>query len=113
MAGPIRVGIIAYFKIAKSWNKEKKVAAAMGKISPGKPDADNIIKIVLDGLNKVAYEDDQQVVLVACKKVFIGPDELDGVYVLVQGNERFNLTPESELPGLDGLDIPGLLENRR
>ena len=27
-----------------------------------KPDADNIAKIVLDSLNKIAYEDDKQVV---------------------------------------------------
>ena len=27
-----------------------------------KPDADNVLKIVMDGLNGVAYEDDKQVV---------------------------------------------------
>ena len=27
-----------------------------------KPDADNVAKIVLDSLNKIAYEDDKQVV---------------------------------------------------
>ena len=34
-----------------------------GRILPTKrPDADNVAKIVLDGLNKVAWEDDTQVV---------------------------------------------------
>ena len=34
-----------------------------------KPDADNIVKVVLDALNKVAYRDDAQVVeLVAIKR---------------------------------------------
>lgn len=54
--------IWAYQKPPK---KSKKVVEDMlnGKILPTKkPDADNIAKIILDGLNKVAWEDDTQVV---------------------------------------------------
>lgn len=39
-----------------------------------KPDADNILKAVLDALNGVAYEDDRQVVEVLCIKKYIGGD---------------------------------------
>lgn len=34
-----------------------------------KPDADNILKLVLDALNGVAYDDDKQVVRVICAKM--------------------------------------------
>ena len=35
-----------------------------------KPDADNIIKVVLDALNGLAWEDDRQVTAVSCSKVY-------------------------------------------
>lgn len=35
-----------------------------------KPDVDNIAKIILDGLNGVAYEDDKQVVSLSIDKVY-------------------------------------------
>ena len=65
---PVRVTIKAYFKPPK---KSKKVVEDMlnGKILPTKkPDADNIVKIILDGLNGVAWVDDTQVVDVMITK---------------------------------------------
>ena len=59
---PVRVTIKAFLKPPK---KSKKVVEDMlnGYILPTKkPDADNIAKIILDGLNHVAWEDDTQVV---------------------------------------------------
>lgn len=35
-----------------------------------KPDIDNIIKIILDGLNGVMFDDDKQVVNVSATKVY-------------------------------------------
>lgn len=60
---PVRVTIRAYHKPPKG--KSKKVVEDMmnGHILPTKkPDADNVAKIVLDALNKVAWQDDTQVV---------------------------------------------------
>lgn len=65
---PVRVTIKAFFKPPK---KSKKVVEDMldGKILPTKkPDVDNIAKIILDGLNGVAWEDDTQVVDVMITK---------------------------------------------
>ena len=59
---PVKVTIKAYHKPPK---KSKKVVEDMlnGRILPTKrPDADNVAKIILDGLNKVAWEDDTQVI---------------------------------------------------
>lgn len=81
--GRVMVVIEAVFPIPKSWTRAKKAAAMAGKIPPGKPDIDNILKVVLDGLNDVAYEDDKQVVLTQCKKVYADTTRPAGLYVHV------------------------------
>lgn len=35
-----------------------------------KPDIDNITKIVLDGLNGIAYKDDNQITKIEVKKIY-------------------------------------------
>ena len=74
----VAVNIIAHYPIPKSWSKKKQAAAMENDIYPTtKPDADNIIKIVLDALNGVAYYDDKQVICVSCKKkYYAGPGSL-------------------------------------
>lgn len=63
LEGAIRARIIAYYKVPKSYSKKRVQAIREGKEYPKKkPDADNIGKIILDSLNKIAYEDDSQVV---------------------------------------------------
>lgn len=60
---PLDVRILAYYDIPKS--KSKKMQKKMEEyiVRPTKkPDADNIIKVVLDALNNVAYHDDTQIV---------------------------------------------------
>lgn len=66
MNGDIKVEIIAHFKISKANTKKIKPLTNCTK----KPDIDNIVKVVLDGLNKVAYEDDKQVIEVKALKVW-------------------------------------------
>jgi len=58
---PCQMIIKAQFEIPKSWTKAKKAAAEANEILPGKPDIDNIAKIVLDSFNGVVFEDDAQV----------------------------------------------------
>lgn len=68
--GPLKVFITVYFKIPKSYTKKQREAIKAGELYPTKkPDADNIAKIILDSLNKVAYKDDTQVIeLVVIKR---------------------------------------------
>ena len=42
-----------------------------------KPDIDNIVKVVADALNGVAYKDDTQIVFVAAKKAYSAEEGLD------------------------------------
>ena len=63
LQGAIRARIEIYYSVPKSYSKRKIEARKDGIDYPmKKPDADNIAKIVLDSLNKIAYEDDKQVV---------------------------------------------------
>ena len=58
---PLEISIIALFSIPKSVGKKLKNSMLTGDILPTKkPDSDNIIKIILDALNGVAYWDDSQ-----------------------------------------------------
>lgn len=58
--GPVRVTVRATFEPAKSWSK-KKTAEHLNRPHTQKPDGDNIIKAILDGMNRIAYADDAQV----------------------------------------------------
>lgn len=64
---PLEISIIALFSSPKSIDKKLKNSMLTGDILPTKkPDSDNIIKIILDALNCVAYRDDSQI----CKVYF-------------------------------------------
>lgn len=110
--GAVMVVIEAVFSIPKSWTRAKKAEAMAGKLPPGKPDIDNILKVVLDGLNCVAYEDDKQVVLTQCKKVYADTTRPAGLQVHVfqmDNAKRILLTRE----GLSMIDTTGSLLSRQ
>lgn len=68
-AGTVSVFIEAVFPFPSGWSKAKKQQANSGIIQPtGKPDLDNIAKVVLDALNGIAYTDDSKVVELQIKK---------------------------------------------
>lgn len=68
---PVMVDILAFFPIPKRANKPLRQQMERGEIFPTvKPDCDNIIKIVCDALNGLAYRDDSQVVAVTCQKKY-------------------------------------------
>ena len=68
---PVKVRIIAHHAIPKSFSKKKQAEALNGKIRPQtKPDIDNVVKVVCDALNSVAYRDDTQVIRIVAEKVY-------------------------------------------
>lgn len=63
--------ILAYYGVPKSVSKKKKALMLEGKIRPTKkPDMDNVMKVVADSLNQVAYKDDTQIVDAQCRKFY-------------------------------------------
>ena len=78
---PLYLEVTAFLKIPKSVSKVKRQKMIDGKILPLKrPDTDNIVKIVADALNKVAYKDDKQITDHRCKKRY---GERIGVLVMI------------------------------
>lgn len=66
---PLKVTILAFYPVPKSYSKKKKQQMLKDELFPTKkPDIDNIAKCVLDALNKVAYRDDTQVVELRMEK---------------------------------------------
>ncbi len=68
ITGNVQVDIIAVYQVPKSWAKALQASARRGDIMPTRPDIDNVIKIILDGMNEVAYLDDQQVHMISAEK---------------------------------------------
>ena len=63
--------VVAYYAIPESASRKKKEAMKSGEIRPTKkPDADNVLKIVADSLNQLAYRDDAQVVDTQFRKFY-------------------------------------------
>ena len=67
----VGIQIISRYPIPKSKSKRVKAAMLDGQIKPAKkPDCDNIVKIVCDALNGIAYRDDAQIVLAQVAKEY-------------------------------------------
>lgn len=75
---PVTLRIVARFLPPKSVSKKKQKQMLEGEILPlKKPDMDNIVKVVADALNGVAYHDDTQIVLASAKKAYSAIEWLD------------------------------------
>lgn len=65
-----KITIKAYFEIPKSATKKERAEIIEGKRINKKPDIDNIIKIILDSLNGLAYADDKQITKIEASKSY-------------------------------------------
>ncbi|MCK0507939.1 RusA family crossover junction endodeoxyribonuclease [Aromatoleum anaerobium] len=78
---PVLVELVATCSVPASWSQKKQRAALMGEVMPtGKPDMDNSMKAILDGLNKIVVKDDAQVCRIGMSKQY---GEKPGVFVRV------------------------------
>lgn len=69
LEGRIKVTIIAYFSIPKTTKKADIEKMLNNEISPTKkPDIDNVVKVVLDSMNKFAFKDDIQITCLNVEK---------------------------------------------
>lgn len=69
--GPVRLRVNAMFSPPASASKAKKLDMMTGRVGvTKKPDLDNVVKAVLDGLNTVAFVDDAQVVHLEARKEY-------------------------------------------
>lgn len=71
LAGPVEINIAAYFSIPKGTSKRKQELMESGIIRRDKrPDCDNLLKIVADALNQLAYADDGQIACSYIEKLY-------------------------------------------
>ena len=82
LEGRIKVSIIAYFSIPKTTKKADINEMLENNISPTKkPDIDNIVKSILDSMNKFAFKDDNQITKLEVEKKYSLEDK---VYVKIE-----------------------------
>ena len=68
---PVSVSINAYFPIPKGMKKDDRKKAEYGILPyTKKPDCDNIAKIIMDGLNGIAWTDDKIVYTCVVSKIY-------------------------------------------
>ena len=72
----VKMTVRVFFKLPKRTVKEK------GDWHTSRPDLDNIVKSIKDGLNGIAYEDDSQIVYLVATKQWASED-----YVIVEIEE--------------------------
>jgi Holliday junction resolvase RusA-like endonuclease len=69
--GPIELRIAAYFPVPPSWSKKRGAMALRGEIMHvGRPDLDNVVKLVSDGMKAIVWRDDSQVVTLSAWKKY-------------------------------------------
>jgi Holliday junction resolvase RusA-like endonuclease len=94
IAGPVMVHITATFEPAQSWSAKKRAALINGPHIQ-RPDLDNIIKAVKDGLNRIAWADDAQVWRVSAEKTW-GP--VAQTVVTISKGDQFEYDDQSDRP---------------
>jgi Holliday junction resolvase RusA-like endonuclease len=63
LSGPVAMTLNVDVEPPKSWPKWRVAAALRGEVFPtGKPDFDNVLKLVCDALNGIIWADDAQIV---------------------------------------------------
>ena len=81
---PIIVDVIAKMPIPKSTSKKNRLEMLAREKMLKKPDIDNIVKAVLDGLSGLAFPDDNQVWKIYAYKIYA---EEPSTTVLISGDE--------------------------
>ena len=68
---PLQLELLAELPIPASWSKRKRTDAILGIIRPtGRPDLDNVFKLMADAFNGVVFRDDALIVTMRCRKIY-------------------------------------------
>ena len=85
--GPLDVSIFFILPIQPSWPAKKKADALAGIIAPtGKPDVENLSKLICDAANEILWRDDSQIVKLDLCKAYGGKPG----YILSVGEYKAN-----------------------
>lgn len=72
LEGPVELSVVATFTTPKTWTKKRLAAHAISpELVIKRPDFDNLLKAVCDGMNGIVFLDDCQVAMLGpCRKVY-------------------------------------------
>ena len=91
---PVQMDLTAYFKPPVSQSLKKQRLMIMNEIQPlKKPDMDNIVKVVADALNGLAYHDDTQICYLTATKIY---SKTEGLKVRIREYEPTVTMKEGE-----------------
>lgn len=66
---PVLAIVTALHPIPKGWSKAKTIDAQLGfQLKVSRPDVDNLLKSVFDGMQPISFDDDSQIEACACFK---------------------------------------------
>lgn len=69
LPGPVELHMYVRIPVPASWSKKKRAAALAWELFPtGKPDLDNVAKLLADALNGILWRDDSQIVRMVLSK---------------------------------------------
>ena len=92
---PVGARIHAFLPIPPSWGKRKKELALSGDVLPTtKPDVDNLIKSVIDGLNKIVFLDDSYIVDLSSSKRYSRTPRVIAEIYEVPGTASQEMSPK-------------------
>lgn len=75
---PMSLTVAIYLPIPQSWSKKKQDKARAGLVgATKKPDADNVLKALKDGMNGVVYVDDARIIDVVLQKRYATAPRVD------------------------------------
>lgn len=95
--GPVELALDIRCAVPQSWSGRQQRRALAGEVMPTtKPDVDNVLKAVADGLNGVAWRDDVQCVDVRVRKRYAS---VPGVLVTIESIARTEPV-QQELPSM-------------
>jgi len=85
LSGPVQIMVYCAFACPPSWSAKKR-AAHLGQPHTQRPDLDNLMKAVCDGMNRVAYDDDGQIAQMTAIKVWAETAETVVTVGAINGN---------------------------
>jgi len=86
--GPVAICISCHYSIPASTSKKKKEMMLTTELLPlKKPDLSNVLKIIEDALNKIAYNDDSQIVGAQIYKKYSETPKVEIILTEVTYNE--------------------------
>ena len=90
-AAMLDMRIMAYYSIPKSTSKKKRGKMLEGVIRPTKkPDMDNVMKVIADSLNQVAYKDDTQIVDCQLRKFYSEKPRVEVIIRQIMPENKMN-----------------------